>query len=302
MLMCKEMKLRVLILFSVIWSVVLMDNVWAQNVSDSLDDGFQCIDHSATHDRLRYSSVVGVPEGYVSDRTLYTSIIRPVDVLIDIREDRLDQKAIQSRVNGALQMPLNQLKAKNYLKAERIVILDDGLSGYYLENEVKKLKSWGFKSVKILENGIIALDKSPQYQVESNSHFKSRFVDIERLLGAALIEQNSNNFLFVNLGEESSVLDQFGVESIDIPYSKYQIFYTNLKKELAPYLKDNKDINLVFIHNDSAVYREIFNAKTTKLWSRKWFVDSGISAMQVLLEKVQLTAQAKKRITYTCQS
>ena len=296
------MKLRVLILFSVIWSVVLMDNVWAQNVSDSLDDGFQCIDHSATHDRLRYSSVVGVPEGYVSDRTLYTSIIRPVDVLIDIREDRLDQKAIQSRVNGALQMPLNQLKAKNYLKAERIVILDDGLSGYYLENEVKKLKSWGFKSVKILENGIIALDKSPQYQVESNSHFKSRFVDIERLLGAALIEQNSNNFLFVNLGEESSVLDQFGVESIDIPYSKYQIFYTNLKKELAPYLKGNKDINLVFIHNDSAVYREIFNAKTTKLWSRKWFVDSGISAMQVLLEKVQLTAQAKKRITYTCQS
>lgn len=291
-----------MVVFFVASMSLQVSNVYAQfDDSQKEQQESQCIDHSATHNRLKYSSIIGVPKGYISDRTLYTSSAKLTDILIDIREDWLDQKTIKSRVSGALQVSLSQLKTKSYLKSESVVILDDGLSGYFLEKELKKLKSLGFKSVKILENGIIGLEKNSQYLIESNSLFKSRIVDPQRLVGASLIQENRDNFLFVNLGKKSSVLGKLGVSSIHLPYNKYEIFYVNLKQEISARLKNNRNQNIVFVHDDPTVYRAIYKAEAAKNWPRLWFVENGSTAMQDLLIKVQLTALAKDRITYACQ-
>ncbi len=276
-------------------------HVAGQRFNDSQHDAQQCIDHSATYDRLLFSSVAGVPRGYVSDQTLYTRIVSSRDVLIDIREDRFDQEPINTRVNGALQMPLGHVKTKYYLKSESIVVLGDGLDSFRLETEIKALKQKGFKSIKILDNGILSLLKDSRFLGTPQSHFELRKANPDRLVGAAIAQQESGKFLFINLGKSHSIFNELGLSSIHIPYNNYQIFYESLKQKVSGYIQNNRDLRLVIVHDDPSVYEQIFLAKATATWSKLWFMKEGNQGLEDLRNNIAMTAIAKQKVRYSCQ-
>ena len=296
----KKIKLRYSVLSVAL--LVLGSSSIAMSQSFIEEEPQQCIDHSATYDRLLFSSIAGVPKDYVSDEKLYTSIVSSKDVLIDIRQDRFDRAPISTRVNGALQIPLNRLKTKAYLKTENIVLIGDGLDGYFLETEIKQLKQRGFKSIKILDNGILSLIDDERFLGAPSSRYELRLADADRLVGAAIAQRKSGNFLFVNIGKKHQVFKELDLDTLHVPYNSYQIFYESLKQSVEKRLKENEDLRVVMVHDDPAVYEQIFNAKAISKWSKLWFLKDGNSSLLDLRNNIAATAIARKRVTYVCQS
>ena len=74
-------------------------------------------------------------------------------IFIDVR---LPKKFAAAHIRGAINMPLETIKARTFLKTKKIVIIDNGWGETLTETEIIKLKVRGFKSVYLLFGGIKA--------------------------------------------------------------------------------------------------------------------------------------------------
>lgn len=72
---------------------------------------------------------------------------------VDVRGE---EAAGQSRIPGALQMPLYAVKTKPYLKTGKVVLVDEGWGGRQLEAECRELRAAGFADVGIWPGGLNA--------------------------------------------------------------------------------------------------------------------------------------------------
>jgi len=72
-------------------------------------------------------------------------------ILIDVR---LSKKFAAAHIRDSINMPLETIKARTFLKSKNIVIIDDGWGNSLTEMEIVKLNTMGFKSVNLLFGGL----------------------------------------------------------------------------------------------------------------------------------------------------
>ncbi len=92
------------------------------------------------------------PRCYVDLKVLDTNADRKY-LLVDVRYSAAYQKA---HVPGSLNIAPYALKAKRFLRKAHVVLVDQGLGDYALEQTCRALKEQGCKSVHILQGGLNA--------------------------------------------------------------------------------------------------------------------------------------------------
>lgn len=96
---------------------------------------------------------VGVPEGGVSVETLRTRLGQPGTVVLDVREPAA---FVQGHLPGSLNVPRRQVRTKGFLRAQSVVLIDDGLHDYEPRSLRTELQAEGFARVEYLEGGLNA--------------------------------------------------------------------------------------------------------------------------------------------------
>jgi len=77
--------------------------------------------------------------------------VREGTTVVDVRDV---QRFDASHIPGALNIPLHLVKTKSFLRAGRIVLVDEGWGSARLERECARLADAGFGSVRILAGGM----------------------------------------------------------------------------------------------------------------------------------------------------
>ncbi len=138
-------------------------------------------------------------------------------VLVDIRPKSEFEKF---RISGSLHMEIYSIKTKNFLKERDVVII---ANGYHLAmplRECKKLKSQGFKSIRVLYGGIQAwINSGGKIEgIYSRTSVKSTFSD-----PVVLFEEREL--------DDWIVLDLFGEKKkMSTLFSNWQIISINYTK------------------------------------------------------------------------
>jgi len=137
----------VLFLFSVLWS--------ASAVSQIIEEEAQCIDTSASYKRALLSSSRN--KNYKFKSAYFTNAVTKDDVLIDTRIESTNKSKFLDRPLSGLILPIAEIKNKRYLKDQRLVLMGEGWNDETLAYEIDALKQRGFKSVKVLKNGVLSI-------------------------------------------------------------------------------------------------------------------------------------------------
>ena len=282
---------------------LVVDTALAQTTSDTSQPLHICVDESVTKKRF-YSSIAGIPHDYQSDQSKYVLKARSTDTLIDVREQRFDRPLIKTRINGALRIPLNQIKTKSYLMEESLLLVGDGLDGYFLEKAVDELQQKGFKHVKILEHGIVGFQNDERLLSDGMSAFSLKVASAERLIGAAIGDKDGSNpaFRFINLSQSHSIFSDLGVESEKYQFQPYQIFYKSLRSKVDDIIKSNSRAKVVIVHDDESIYRDIFLTHQSFKKPNVWFMQGGNGALTELQQKIHRTAVARNKVVISCHS
>ena len=281
--------------------VLLLNPIMVFSNVNEQSEPQQCIDNSTTYKRF-YNSIAGVPHDYQADKSMYVFKARATDTIVDVRQQRFDRPLINTRVNGALQIPLGQIKTKSYLKNESLLLVGDGLDGYFLEKTAKELLEKGFKKVKILEHGIVGLLNDKRLISDGISEFSLKMASAERLIGAAIGDKSVSlpAFKFINLSKSHTIFADLGINNEDYPYESHQLFYSSLRTKVDEIVASNKSSKIVLVHDDEAIYRGIFLAHQSFKRPNVWFLEGGNKALTNLKDKIDRTSIARNKVVTKC--
>ncbi len=261
---------------------------------------YQCLAEPKS-ERLVYQSLAGVPSNFKPKPSRYVDSYSDRDVLIDVRNrfEVLTEPTI--RLTKALRIPLHVLRAKTYLKQERLVLVGTGLDDYFLEQEVVKLKRVGFRSVKILQFGIAALLGTSELKVTSEESFQLRHVGAHDVVSASIGREQ--DFLFVSLGKsKNKTFDLLGLQKIDLPFINDKRFYNELFALATESFEKNSNIRIVLVHDNTEVYQEIFSSRNMFDMLGMVFVEGGMNSIDSLQSQIAKTAVLSTKVKRTCSS
>ncbi|MGH1543276.1 MAG: hypothetical protein ACRBHB_22890 [Arenicella sp.] len=261
---------------------------------------YQCLAEPKS-ERLVYQSIAGVPSNFKPKPSRYVDSYSDRDVLIDVRNRFEISTEPAVRLTKALRIPLHALRAKTYLKQERLVLVGTGLDDYFLEQEVIKLKRDGFRSVKILQFGIVALLGTSELKVTSEESFQLRHVKAHDVVSASVGREQ--DFLFVNLGtSENKAFDLLGLKKDDLPFTSDKNFYNELFTLATESFEKNSNIRIVLVHDNTEVYQEIFSSRNMFDMLGMVFVEGGMNAIDSLQSQIAKTAVLSTKVKRTCSS
>jgi len=219
------------------------------------------------------------------------------DVVIDVRSE-LDVGQI--RLKNTLAMPLYSIKSKHYLKSERLLLVASGVNYAELQAEVAKLERLRFKHVRILRNGILALDRTSYLSLSDKQRFESQLIDANDAVAAAI--EQPHDLVFINLAKTNNALNLLGLEYSENPNAT-QAQKQQWAAQILSNLADSSPAKTVIIIGDSLQqYRELRASSAIFSGEHVRFTIGGIASFdkvhQSLLSKIDLLENPKRK----CQS
>lgn len=122
--------------------------------------------------------------------------------LVDLRSAR---EYANAHIPGSLNIPLFALKAQDFLKTRRILLVNDGLLTPAIQEEAGRLGNAGFVSVRFLSGGVRAWQWAGG-QVEGRSPETVRLLGVDRLMEAE--KNRAWDCVFVTSKQDSDKLSQ----------------------------------------------------------------------------------------------
>jgi len=265
-----------------------------------LESETQCLIGEPASHRFAVSSIAGVPANFKPKRYRYTKRIQRSNVVIDVRNLFGQKQQARVSIDGALSIPLHEIKAKLYLKDKKLVLVGDGLDDYFLEKEIDELELRGFASVKLLEYGISALIGTQRLSGDVTTSFALKVASAEKLLGGAMGSGETQNFVFINLGELNSYYADLQLRYFNLPFDNNDQFYQELYQYVETEAKKNSNLRLVLVHDDPAVYTQITRSPEMFDMLGLWFMQGGNTALAGLNQKVKNTLIASQVVQNSC--
>jgi len=205
--------------------------------------------------------------------------------LVDVR-NASDYQIYQ--ITGSLNIKLYELKAKTFLKRKRLVLVGYGYDGERLLEACKILKSSGFQSVKVLENGISGWAITKDQTIDAPEIIQSVFyinpADIPHI-------EKSSSVLVINLtGKKSTPLNN---------YFEHITTVTALNNDSAKKLSKIRTSNnqrygyMIVVDEDGQGYPSLYNLNHSHNNLPILFLNGGIIGLRDF--EAQQTAMANKK-------
>lgn len=264
------------------------------------DSPTQCVVGAPSSERLAISSIAGVPASFKPRRSRYVKEISRSHVVIDVRRQEYGKQNHRISIAGALIMGLHEVKAKQYLKNKRLVLVGDGLDDYFIEKEIGLLELAGFNSVKILEYGIPALIETGKLSGDVVTSFSLRVASAEKLLGGAIGSGETQNFVFVNLGDPNAHYSDLQLRHLDMPFDGSDGFYRDLYAYVETEVEKNKNLRIVFVHDNPNSYNQLIRSPKMFDMLGLWFMKGGNVALAKLNQKLEQTLIASQSTKVAC--
>lgn len=189
-------------------------------------------------------------------------------------------------ITGSINIPLHQVKTKEFLKKLSVVMVNDGRSTSELERICGELKQAGFNRVSVLEGGMFAwrankrtLEGDPLAQVKLN-----RMSQIE------LIEEHSRPNLYVidvsTPGKYKDIYDWLPAKIISVPLKSKGGSIARITTIISQQRKKSpKSIPLLIADNNDAYDRMEDDLKKSGIDSVVLLLDGGIQGYREHLKK-----------------
>lgn len=282
-----------LFLFSVLWS--------ASARAQIIEEEAQCIDTSASYKRALLSSSRN--KSYKFKSAYFTNAITKNDILIDTRIENPNKSKFLDRPLSGLILPVGEIKNKRYLKDQRLVLMGEGWNDETLAYEIDALKQRGFKSVKVLKNGVLSILDNYLLFPYSKSKLSFHNAPADKIITNALLaDKEFKSFVFVNLGEVHSVYERLGLQSIHHPFSSEGSIEILLNQIIEQHGKGNERVNIVFSHDDTAIYQSLLKyGQQAKNKANFWFIEGGNEQVYTLNRRLSALVVARNKVRSSCK-
>jgi rhodanese-related sulfurtransferase len=189
-------------------------------------------------------------------------------------------------ITGSINIPLHQVKTKEFLKKLSVVMVNDGRSTSELERTCGELKQAGFNRVSVLEGGMFAwrankrtLEGDPLAQVKLNRMSPSELID----------EHNRPNLYVIDVstaGKYKDIYDWLPAKNISVPFKPKGGSITRIATIISQqHKKSPKSIPLLIADNNDAYDRMDEDLRKSGVASVVLLLDGGIQGYREHLKK-----------------
>jgi len=205
--------------------------------------------------------------------------------LVDVR-NASDYQIYQ--VPGSINIKLHELKAKTFLKNKRLVLVGYGYDSEKLLEACKALKSFGFQSVRVLDNGIAGWAITKDQSIDSPHIIQSVFyinpADIAHI-------ENTSRILVIDLtGKNSNPLNNYFEHITTITAPNNDAAKTLSKIQTS----NNQQYGYVIVvDEDGQGYPSLYSLNHSNNKIPVMFLSGGISGLQDF--EAQKTAMTNKK-------
>lgn len=206
-------------------------------------------------------------------------------LFVDVRSNQIFN---EKHISGSINIPLQLMSTKAFLKNKNIVLVGSGWNEQSLIDQCRKLKSSGFKTVRVLAGGII-------------TWFKNQ----NKLSKRSLISLNAKDFFNNNMGKKFvpyvvSTADNKIIKTV-LPHAKiysHKIIKTKLLKGMKRLGKGNNPI-VIFSQYNPVVDAVINNYLKDSLRKVFYFEGGfeGYKKIHTLNKMTSLSNQSKRLST-----
>ncbi len=213
---------------------------------------------------------------------------------IDVRSK---EKFDENHILNSLNIPLNQIKTKSFLKSNKILIYNDGDVYYPIIEEVERLKSQGF-NVWILTGGLNKVIISGHSFIKSDNNKINNKIPVD----VFFTEKDFSHWLFINtetINDKNNFLVPY---SVSIPFdvkNEGQLFATKLSDEILK-IKDSSIINILIFNNDGKNYEQIDKTLSNFKYNI-FYLNEGLEEYKNFLLNQQLLQNPKTQKNEPCR-
>jgi len=223
--------------------------------------------------------------------------LRPLNgfSLIDVRSD---SEFSSFRIAGSINIPLHQIKTKEFLKKLPVVLVSEGRNTSQLEMACKELELSGFRNIAVLDGGLFAW-YSDNRVLEGDV---AEQANLNRMTAAELFEMRSSPSLTVidisASGESKELKSWLPAKVIKISAnSKSKSKYlARISSEILKLRKKSPQKKLLLISDDDVVYQQVDNKlRNAKVSSGVLRLARGMNGYREHVEKQRLIWSRKEQ-------
>ncbi len=219
-------------------------------------------------------------------------------ILIDIRKNE-DFENLW--IPGSVNIPLYLIKTKTFLKDKFLVLINEGYSCTQLEQEVNRLKDFGFSKVFILNGGLNAWRQAGAVLSGDPFMAKKLAYITPKIL---FLERHYENWIVIDSSSSDSTNSNFYIpEAVHIPYSNDKGGFLKKIQNNIRKASTNKFATSVAIFNDNGQgYEDLDRLIHEAGIKNVFYMEGGLEGYKVFLQRQALMRQPQKVKTEACQS
>ena len=218
-------------------------------------------------------------------------------IIIDVRGKK---DFDQFQINQSINIPLYALKTKEFLKSEKIILVNQGFDSRLLVEECEKLRQVGFDNVLVLDGGLKGWR-------DAGGRLKGDYFEIQKLDNITpkqiATRNNVGCWLAVDIASEKSIDNKSYPEALThIPFTDNERSFIDQIRDLVTTDKDMHQPNIVMMNASGDGYDQVKKLLRKNGLRKVFFLEGGVKGLHAFMRDHTAMLESKKKRIKKCAS
>ncbi len=225
------------------------------------------------------------------------------------RTDKIDARAVVIDVSEqaepipgiySLQISLDQLQTKRYLRNEKLVLVGGGFDDEALLNRADDLEFNGFRNVEVLANGRRSALINESDYADKRPKSTLFYVGAVTALSTATTSYIPNEYLFVTWGGSLPSLNEYGINSTELEHESMNELLSNLDSLIDDTLANNRYTKIVLVISGDDDKRAILGNSKLAGNPNLWLIKGGRNALSHAVANTKIPPKRMRDHKFSC--